>query len=72
MTKKILIQAAENMGTYSYAQFDSEEAAWEEEKTQSWVKDKMDFEGCGLDACRAEFMDTLFWVDAEDYPEFLS
>jgi hypothetical protein len=53
----IIFQSLES-GYFDYSESGTEEAAWEDEKAQSWVKDSV-AEGKSLAECKAEFLNSL-------------
>lgn len=59
MTKTFIIQHLPSSGDFDYSEYASIEAAWEAEKSESWVQTAMEEGDKTLEECREEFVGTL-------------
>ena len=59
MTKTFIIQHLPSSGDFDYSEYASIEAAWEAEKSESWVQTEMEEGDKTMEECRKEFLDTL-------------
>jgi len=56
--RKIIIQSLPS-GDYDYSDCASLEGAWEAEKSERWVQEHAEQDGCSIDSAKADFMATI-------------